>query len=122
MNDPDTSSTSFGQTPTGRRNIHIDRLAIRVHGLPAREARAALEGLGEQVLRQLQGSSGLALRHPVEGLALRHPHEGRLEIKTLQPPALRFSRTATPPQVRQALAAAVAREIISAGKPEPGES
>lgn len=91
-----------------RSNIQIDRLHLRVRGLPAGEVRAAVQGLGEQVLRQLNVADGL---QGTGNITI-----DKIELSQQHPIGVK------PSQLRQRMASEIAQAVTSASKPENGKA
>jgi hypothetical protein len=84
-----------------KRRINIDRLEIRLHGITAETARAAVSGLGQNLLAQLSAPMNFSKR-------MRHTRVAKLEPDLLRvPPGLR------PHELRSAIAERVAYSIRS---------
>lgn len=84
-----------------KRRINIDRLEIRFQGVPAETARAAVRGLGQNLLSQLATPVNFSARK-------RHTNIARLE-----PDSLRVAAGARSDELRSAIAERVVNSIRS---------
>jgi hypothetical protein len=84
-----------------KRRINIDRLEIRLQGIPAETARAAVSGLGPNLLAQLSAPMNFSTR-------MRHTGVAKLE-----PDLLRVPAGVRPHELRSAIAERIADSIRS---------
>lgn len=84
-----------------KRRINIDHLEIRLQGIPAETARAAVSGLGQNLLAHLSGPMSFST-------SVRHTRIAKLEPDMLRvPPGVR------PHELRSAITERVANSIRS---------
>lgn len=81
--------------------IDIDRLHLRLRGIPPQRARAALNGLGEQVLREL------AQRGELRG------RSGQIRLGTVQVGQVQVRPNSSERELRAAASRAVGDAIIN---------
>jgi hypothetical protein len=84
-----------------KRRINIDRLEIRLQGIAAETARAAVSDLGQDLLAQLSSPMSFSTR-------TRHTRVARIE-----PDLLRVPSGVRPHELRSAIAERVANSIRS---------
>ncbi|NIS81341.1 MAG: hypothetical protein GTO14_14315 [Anaerolineales bacterium] len=84
-----------------RRRVKIDRLHLRIRGVPLHRVREALNGLGDQVLRQLADQESLRRT------------TGKQRIDTLQVNTIQVERAINAERLRTTVARALSDSLRS---------
>lgn len=83
------------------KSVKVDRLEIRLKGVPPEVARSAAAGLGNEVLGQLSGRAGPSRKETAKSI-------GRIDLGTLE-----TARGTGPSGLRRAIAAEIVESITS---------